>query len=49
MTKPDSKNHKIEPEVIRSREEMMQEGVMSWIPRVDKLTQGILDPELLVA
>ena len=49
MTKPDSKDDKLKPEVIRLREEMMREGVMPWITRAHKLVQGILDPELLAA
>ena len=49
MTKPDSKDDKLKPEVIRLREEMMREGVMPWITRAHKLVQGILDPELLTA
>ncbi|KAL8784963.1 MAG: hypothetical protein Q9195_008829 [Heterodermia aff. obscurata] len=49
MTKPDSKDEKLKPEVIRVREEMMREGVMPWITRAHKFVQGILDPELLAA
>ena len=49
MTKPDSKDDRLKPEVIRLREEMMREGVVPWITRAHKFVQGILDPELLAA
>ena len=49
MTKPDSRDDKFKPEVIRLREEMMREGVMPWITKAHKIVQGILDPGLLAA